>query len=355
VTDRRVHPGAWWAWALGLAAVAARATNLVLLAGIVGVVLAVVWACRTPSPQQLSLAVFVRLAVWVVVLRVLLQIVFAPRLPGTVLFTLPEATLPGWAAGISVGGPVTLESLVAGVAAAARLAVVLICVGAVNTLATPGRLLKSLPAVLYEAGVAVTVGLTATPQAMAEVSRVRTARHLRGRPTRGAAGLRGTAVPVLEGALDRALTLASSMDARGYGRRDAAGPHRFRSLALLGVGLLSICVGAYGVLASGPSRSLAGPALALGAAACATSLLLAGRGSRRTRYRPIPWTASATAVALSGVVPVVASVVAAGLDPAVLMPSTQPLVMPTMTWPLVLGLVVALTPMLVAPAPAADR
>ena len=36
-------------------------------------------------------------------------------------------------------------------------------------------------------------------------------------------GLRGIAVPVLEGALDRSLQLATSMDARGYGRRSDTG------------------------------------------------------------------------------------------------------------------------------------
>ena len=47
------------------------------------------------------------------------------------------------------------------------------------------------------------------------------------------AGMRGIAVPVLEGALDRSLQLATSMDARGYGRRCDTGercPHaRHRS------------------------------------------------------------------------------------------------------------------------------
>ena len=34
-----------------------------------------------------------------------------PRLPGHVLFTLPHVPLPSWAAGVSIGGPVTAESI----------------------------------------------------------------------------------------------------------------------------------------------------------------------------------------------------------------------------------------------------
>ena len=49
----------------------------------------------------------------IIVVRVVLQILFGYRLPGHVLFTLPHVTLPSWAAGVTLGGPVTAESIVA--------------------------------------------------------------------------------------------------------------------------------------------------------------------------------------------------------------------------------------------------
>jgi hypothetical protein len=104
-----------------------------------------------------------------------------------------------------------------------QLAVILLCFGAANSLASPYRLLRSLPAVLYETGVAVTVALSFTPELVQSIGIVRQARRLRGIPTKGLRGMRGVAVPVLESALDRSLQLATSMDARGYGRRISVG------------------------------------------------------------------------------------------------------------------------------------
>ena len=48
-------------------------------------------------------------------------------------------------AGVSVGGAVTTEMLVHAIAQGSRLAVLMITFGAVNALASPSRLLRSLP------------------------------------------------------------------------------------------------------------------------------------------------------------------------------------------------------------------
>ena len=66
----------------------------------------------------------------------------------------------------------------------------LACIGAANSLASPARLLASVPAALYEVGVAVVVAMTFAPQLVGDVARVRTARRLRGRPDRGVRGAR---------------------------------------------------------------------------------------------------------------------------------------------------------------------
>lgn len=345
--DRPVHPGAWWCWALGLAAAATRTTNLILLGLVLAVVFTVAWACRTPSPLAGAHLLFLRIAVVVIFLRLGLQIVFAPRLPGTVLFELPSVQLPEWAAGVSVGGPVTVESLLAGLRVGVQLAVILVAVGAANALTSPARLLRSLPAALYEAGVAVTVALSATPQAIVAVQRLREARLLRGRPTRGPAALRGFAVPVLDGALGRSLTLAASMDARGFGRRAVRARGQW-SVALLLVGVVALAVAAYGLLAPGPGRSLAGPALGLGALGCGASLLMASRSDRRTRYRPVPWDRRAWLITVAGAAPFAATFLVP--DPDALHPPVTPLTAPTLPWVMTVGLLVALLPVVVAPS-----
>ena len=89
------------------------------------------------------------------------------------LFTLPEVPLPDAAAGIRIGGPVTLEALLAALYDGLRLATLLLCVGAANALANPKRLLRAMPAALYEVGVAVMVALSLAPQLIESGQRVR--------------------------------------------------------------------------------------------------------------------------------------------------------------------------------------
>ncbi len=91
---------------------------------------------------------------------------------------------------------------------------------------------------------------------------MRAARRLRGRPHTGLRGLRGVAMPVLEGALERSVDLAAAMDSRGYGR-GAAAPRRARSRsgALTLAGLLGVCAGLYGLLDAGSPDALGLPLL----------------------------------------------------------------------------------------------
>ena len=216
----RLHPLAWWLWAAGLAVCAMRTTNPFVLSLIGAVACFVVVSCRGTAPWARSIGFFLRLGLVVIVIRVAIEIVFGRRgVPGHVLFTMPQVPLPHWAEGVSVGGAVTLESLLVALVDGLQIAVILLCFGAANSLASPYRLLRCLPAVLYETGVAVTVALAFTPELVLSIGLVRQARRLRGIPTAGLRGWRGIAVPVLESALDRSLQLATSMDARGYGRR----------------------------------------------------------------------------------------------------------------------------------------
>ena len=97
---------------------------------------------------------------------------------------MPQVPLPSWAAGVQLGGPVTLEGTVSALYDGLRLGTLLCCLGAANTLANPKRALRVLPGALYELGVAVVVSLSVAPQLVESVQRVRRARKLRGGATR---------------------------------------------------------------------------------------------------------------------------------------------------------------------------
>ena len=147
---------------------------------------------RSDAPWAMSFAGYLQLGAFVIVIRMVFPILFGDRLPGTELFTIPSVTLPElgrrrehrWSGHAS-------RCWSARSTRASAWPSVIVCVGAVNTLCSPYRMLRALPAVLYEAGVAVTVALSFAPQLAITARRVRDARRLRGRPDQGPVGLAG--------------------------------------------------------------------------------------------------------------------------------------------------------------------
>ncbi|MGW0120645.1 energy-coupling factor transporter transmembrane protein EcfT [Streptomyces sp. NPDC003327] len=347
-----VHAGAWWIWALGLAVAASRTTNPLLLGLVVGVAGYVVAARRTDAPWARSYGAFVKLGLFVVFLRVVFSLLLGSPVPGThPLFDLPEVPLPEWARGVRIGGRVTAEQLVFALYDGLKLATLLICVGAANALANPARLLKSLPGALYEAGVAVVVAMTFAPNLVADVVRLRTARRLRGRSTGGVRAVLRIGLPVLEGALERSIAVAASMDARGYGRtaRVPASVRRTTNVLTLG-GLLGVCAGSYGLLAAeGAGYGL--PLMAGGLLAAVAGLRLGGRRTVRTRYRPDRWGARSWLVAGSGIAVAALMITASAYAPDVLRTGVVPLEAPALPlWPAA-SVLLGLLPAFVAPVP----
>jgi energy-coupling factor transport system permease protein len=330
---------------------ALRTTNPLLLLGLGTVAVAVGSACRSDAPWGRSIGVFVRIGLVILVLRIVLEVIFGERTPGHVLIDLPSIPLPSWAAGVSVGGPLTAEALLTAAVGGLRLAVVLVAFGAVNAVASPRELLRSLPAMLHEVAVAITVALCFVPELMASISRVREARLLRGRPTKGLAGLRGTAVPVLEDALERSGQLAASMGARGFGR---SGPPRATAVRRLGLlalifGVLLVVAGAYGLFAGG--SSLPAPALLaiVGAALLWAGVSAGHRRSVRSRYRPAPFGWRSLTCAVSGWLPVAAFALVGGLGSPAVSWSAYPLSWPAAPPLAVLGILLAALPFPLVP------
>lgn len=299
--SRDLHPGAWWFWAMGLAAAATATTNPLLLLMIVGIAGVTVSLRRSDHPWSRSFRLYLFFGLLIVVIRVVFRVLLGGGYGTVVLLDLPEIPLPGWVAGITLLGPVTLESVLAGLYEGMRLATIVICVGAANALANPKRLLKSMPPALYEIGSAVVVAVALLPQLADSLRRVRAARQLRGVPGSRVGRLRGIVVPVMEDALERSMSLAAGMDARGYGRAGDLTPAQRRTTGVLMLtGLIGICVGTYALLDQTAPRWLVLPGLVGGAALAAGGFWAAGRRVHRTRYRPDRWRVAEIGVSLSG-------------------------------------------------------
>ena len=201
-----LHPVAWWVWGVGLATAAAHTTNPWLLLLVVAVAAWVVLERREVGALD-SFRPFLLIGLAAIALRVVLTVILGNGVPGViVVLDLPQVRLPDWFAGLRLGGPVTLESVVAAGVDGLRLASTLACLGAANALASPRRLLRYAPATLYDIGTAVVVALTFAPALVDLAGRVRAARRLRGHSGRGLRELARLAIPVLEGALDRSLS-----------------------------------------------------------------------------------------------------------------------------------------------------
>jgi energy-coupling factor transport system permease protein len=369
---RSLHPVAWWLWALGIMVAASLTTNPLVEGLLLAAATFVVVSRRDDGPWARSFRLYAILGAAVFVIRILYRVVFGGGDGDHVLFTLPRIPLPSVVAGVRLLGPVSLESILYGAYDGLQLGTIIVVVGAANSLASPRRLLRSLPAALYEIGTVLVVAVTVFPQLAESAARVARARKLRqtSAPTRSgrerARLVRGLIVPVLADALDSAISLAASMDSRGFGRAPE-GSRRHRILAALTAfaSVLLLMVFAYD-LVSGvlPSFALGSvltlhlrDALLVAALASAlVSIRLSGHGVRRSRYRPDRWRLPELLTVACGLAPVAAVIaVGAGSDAGALSPAILPTVdIPTLPVPLLLAALVALLPsMITPPAPTA--
>jgi energy-coupling factor transport system permease protein len=350
VTHPRVlHPGAWWLWALGLAAAASRTMNPVPLVLIIAVTWFVVQARKGETPWAASYSLFFRLALLVIGIHLVFQVLFSGHAQGlTVLFTLPEIELPE-AAGVKLGGEVTLEALLSAFYVALQLAPIFCCIGAANALGSARQLLRYVPAALYEIGIACVIALTFAPQLVTDARRVRDAARLRGGNVGRLRRFGRLAMPIVEGALERSVDLAAAMDSRGYGRTTVADPRARRATSTLVVaGMIGVCLGLYGLLGGTSDSWLGLPSLLVGLLLVGAAMLLGGRRTGRTRYRPDPWAVPELLVVACGIVPAAAMFWQVHTDPALLV-MASPTDIPPVPVVACLGILVGMLPAVLAP------
>jgi energy-coupling factor transport system permease protein len=351
---RSLHPVAWWIWAVGLAVAVARTTNPILLVLALAVLAFVVTIRRGDAPWARAFKYYVILGAVIIGFRVVIRVLFSGAVdPGDhILFRLPHLPTPSWYAGVSLGGPVSLESTLSAAVDGLRLATMICCIGAANALANPKRALRLLPGALYELGVAVVVAISVAPQLIESVQRIGRARRLRGGPSTRLHALRGVAIPVLEESLERSLELAAAMDSRGYGRTGSA-TARSRRLtgALLIIGLLGLAAGLYGLLDATSPRYLGLPAILIGATLCCSGLALGSRRITRTHYRPDQWAGAEWLVAATGVACAVLLYLSTSRDAAQLDPTFSPLRFPPLPAVPALAILCAVLAGFLAPPP----
>lgn len=337
---------------MGAAMAASTSNNPLFLGLLLTAVIMVVLNRRTDAPWARAVGAYLTLALIVIIFRVALMALLGGRRDGVVLFTLPEIPLPAWAAGIRFGGPVTANALLAAGYDGLRLAGLMVCVGAANTLANPRQALKSVPAALNQLSVAVIIALALAPQLVESLLRIRRARRLRGGAGTGWRAVKAVLVPVLEDALDRSMRLAAAMESRGYGRAVDSRGQAWPTSLLLILSLCGLVFSTYALLSMPELGRLPWAILGASVVGVMAGLHLAGRSHRSTRYRPHRWRPNDTILVALGVG---AAALAFWLQQdhyAVMNPRTTPLQWPQLHWAMLLAVAMLALPAVLTPPPA---
>lgn len=278
------HPYAWLAW-LAAAALPALSTRnpvyLVLTLLAVGIVYT---ALGRRNALAQNWGVFVRFSAFLWLLTVPFVLLFNHH-GAIVLLRLPGS----WPL---IGGPITLEALLYGLTGGLALVTLLLVFAAFNVAVDQARLLRLTPGFVYQAGVVAGIAVAFVPQMVTTWAAIREAQEVRGHRVRGVRDLLPLLLPLLVTALERAMQLAESMEARGFGGPllAATATERLRVQAFLLAGLAALGVGMAG-LGFWPERPwLTAGLLALGGGLLLWAFWDQGRRVRRSRYQRWLWT-----------------------------------------------------------------
>ncbi len=203
-----------------------------------------------------------------------------------------------------LGGPLTLEALLYGLSTALSFLALLLVFTVFNGAVGPHDVLRLLPTFAYQAGVALTIAVSFVPQTVVAWQELQEAHRLRGYHRRRLRDWQPLFVALLANGLDRAVQLAESMEARGFGAATAALTPRQTRLWRTGaiIGLVALLMGLL-VRAFWPAAERPGLlVMAVGALLVVGVLMRQGRAIRRSRYRRWLWRRRDTAVTVTALV-----------------------------------------------------
>ena len=280
--DRSLHALTWAVWAVCAAASVQLAPSPVYVALVLAVCGVVVAAHASDSALGRAFPLLLLVGVSFGVIRIALAV--ATTHAGTdVLFTTPAFTLPSALGGFTVGGTVELPVLLQVAAEAFAVVGIMGVFGAFNAVVSHAELVQSSPRAFYEPGLVVTVALAFVPSTIATVQRVREADRAR---TGGSVHRRGRTlrllVPVLENGMEQAMSLAESMDARGFASAAARPQERLAGWSVV-VALVALGGAFVALVGRANEAAVALSVVAIGALVLA--IVVASRASARPRYR----------------------------------------------------------------------
>jgi energy-coupling factor transporter transmembrane protein EcfT len=211
---KSLHPLTWWLWSIALIVTVIRADSAIYAAIVVAGAAFLVRRWAGDFPWSKSFWFSLRLGLFILIVRAVTGVLIGVPIPGTQIAEIPILPLPNWMAGIRIGGVITQERLFSALHEGLIITCVIALFGSAVSLTSPHKMLRVLPVMVYEFGVAIVIATSSLPQLVASYSRIKRARILRGdeKPK-----FKSIALPLLEEALAKSLELAAAMDSRGYG------------------------------------------------------------------------------------------------------------------------------------------
>jgi energy-coupling factor transport system permease protein len=195
-----------------------------------------------------------------------------------VLYRLPDWPL--------IGGPITLEAFLDGLANSLTLVALLALFLTLNAILPASELLKMTPMALRDIGAVVLIAFTYIPETRRHLIRIREAQAIRGHEMHGFRDWQPVIVPLLIGGLERSMQIAESMVARGYGSVSDRSSSKREKLLLVAC-LSTTLVGWLFALWTGwPGWLL----LLLSLVGLLVIMWRRGKHSSRTSLRPNLWT-----------------------------------------------------------------
>ncbi len=288
------HSKAWAVWLLAALIPAILTQNPFYLLTIILAVGLNYFSLDRTSPIAQGWMVFLRLGLVLVLFSVLFNLL-SVRAGATRLFTLPAwrwqtMTNQGQITVFQIGGKVSLESLIYGLNTGLALLAILLVFATFNSHVDHYQLLRSTPRFLYQSAIVISIAITFIPHMLLAQREIREAQALRGHRFRGIRDLVPLFVTLLAEGLERSITLAESMEARGFSSQRSEAAARL-GLLLKSLVALSLLVLVGGALARSyyPGQALGSGLMAAGGLMLAAAIWRVGRGVQRSRYRRTLW------------------------------------------------------------------
>ena len=217
------HPLTFWALFSALAIGVVVSDNVAISLGAVGGSALIVFFFHGDGPWGKSFQWSLVAGTYLLFIRALTGILIGVPRPGRTLFEIPRIHLPTWLPGIRIGGPVTWERLSSSLHEGLIIATVIALFGAANSVTSPHKLLRVMPSRVYQLAVTLIIATSVFPQLITSIKRIRNAQFLRSgkKPP-----LFTVVIPLLEESLGRAVDLAESMEARGFGQSKVQSRYR---------------------------------------------------------------------------------------------------------------------------------